>query len=118
MLMKKTREFDLLVYLTLIMAVTLSGCDPATETAGSVPKALFMIVDGIPADVIETVDTPHLDEIAAGGGYTRAYVGGTVGEDSETPTVSAPGYSSLITGTWSNAEDQVWMAHFASAEIW
>ena len=66
----------------------LPDCSLAVEKADPVPKAIFMIVDGIPADVIETVETPHLDEIAVGSGYTRAQVGGTVGTESETPTVS------------------------------
>lgn len=32
----------------------------------------------------------------------RAYVGGIQGSYTETPTVSAPGYMDLITGTWGN----------------
>ena len=39
-------------------------------------KVLFVIVDGISADVIEKLKTPNLDKIAAKGGYSRAYVGG------------------------------------------
>jgi predicted AlkP superfamily pyrophosphatase or phosphodiesterase len=66
------------------------------------PKAIFIIVDGIPADVIERADTPHMDKIADVGGYTRAYVGGVVSGRSQSPTVSAVGYNSLITGTWAN----------------
>ncbi len=65
-------------------------------------KAVFVIVDGIPADVIERVPTPTIDAIAAEGGYGRATVGGPIGEPGETPTISAPGYMSLITGTWAN----------------
>lgn len=65
-------------------------------------KAVFILLDGIPADVIERVSTPMLDDIAAAGGYTRASVGGERGGPSETPTVSAPGYMSLLTGTWAN----------------
>ena len=66
------------------------------------PKVVFVIVDGIPADVIERVATPHLDAIAKEGAYARAQMGGPVGGPGETPTVSAPGYMSLVTGTWAN----------------
>ena len=52
--------------------------------------------------MIEQVHTPYLDEIARVGGYTRAYVGGEKGAYSETPTISAVGYNSLLTGTWVN----------------
>lgn len=70
--------------------------------AGKRPKTLFVIVDGIPADVIERVDTPGIDAVVASGSYQRAYVGGEVGLPTQSPTVSAVGYMSLLTGTWSN----------------
>ncbi len=63
-------------------------------------KAVFIIVDGIPADVVEKVTTPHLDAISRRGRYLRAYVGGEKGACSESPTISAVGYNSLLTGTW------------------
>jgi predicted AlkP superfamily pyrophosphatase or phosphodiesterase len=52
--------------------------------------------------VIEQVPTPALDSIAAAGGYARAHVGGELGGATETPTISAPGYMSLLTSTWAN----------------
>jgi predicted AlkP superfamily pyrophosphatase or phosphodiesterase len=79
------------------------GCHrPFVVTRETPRKAVFIILDGIPADVIERVATPAIDAIAAVGGYTRAYVGGEVGTITETPTISAPGYISLLTGTWAN----------------
>lgn len=67
----------------------------------------MVLIDGVPADVIERVKTPHLDEIAKAGAYTRAYQGGTKGGFSETPTISAPGYMNMITGVWAHKHN-VW----------
>lgn len=85
-------------------AGSLNNTQPPTQHT---PKALFVIVDGIPADVVEKVNTPNLDAIAKVGGYTRAHVGGERGGYSETPTISAVGYNSLLTGTWVNKHN-VW----------
>lgn len=88
----------------LLFAVTLLASLAAQLSAQAPParKAVFILLDGIPADVVERVPTPALDAIAAAGGYARAHVGGERGGPSETRTVSAPGYMSLITGTWGN----------------
>ena len=70
-------------------------------------KAIFVIVDGIPADLIEKLPTPALDSIAGGKGYKRAHVGGDRGGYSQTPTISAVGYNTVLTGTWVNKHN-VW----------
>lgn len=78
-----------------------------TGTFAQKKKAVFVIVDGIAADVIESQPTPFLKKIAQAGGYTRAHVGGEKGGYSQTPTISAVGYNSLLTGTWVNKHN-VW----------
>ena len=89
-----------------VLMAQVTVADPGTSDDGvevnTVPKTLFVVVDGIPADVIERVSTPGIDAVAARGSYQRAYVGGEIGMPTESPTVSAVGYMSLLTGTWSN----------------
>ena len=70
-------------------------------------KVVFIILDGIPAQDLERVETPNLDQISSQGGYARAYTGGLKGGYSESPTISAVGYNSILTGTWAN-KHQVW----------
>lgn len=65
-------------------------------------KAVYIIVDGVPADQIERVQPPTIYEIASHGKYERAYTGGEIGRYSQTPTISAIGYTNLLTATWYN----------------
>ena len=85
----------------------LSSCQQNPSDKQKTPKAVFIIVDGISADVIEKLNPPALEEISNTGAYTRAYVGGEKGTYTETPTISAVGYNSLLTGTWVNKHN-VW----------
>jgi predicted AlkP superfamily pyrophosphatase or phosphodiesterase len=91
------------LFAVALVWLTLTAVNSTAQAeAAPMPKVVFVIVDGIPADVIERVPTPTIDAIARVGGYSRATMGGPVGEPGETPTISAPGYMSLVTGTWAN----------------
>jgi len=78
-----------------------------TKAQTKVKKALFIIADGIPADVLEKLSTPNLNLISKQGTYLRAHVGGDKDSYTQTPTISAVGYNSLLTGTWVNKHN-VW----------
>lgn len=89
-------------YRLMMMAlslVVLAGC--AKESPGA-RKAVYIILDGIPADVVERLYLPAMEEIASRGAYVRSYVGGGVGRYDQTPTISAVGYTDLLTATWVN----------------
>lgn len=65
-------------------------------------KAVFVIVDGISEDMLSKTATPFMDYIANKGGLIPAYIGGGKDTYTQTPTISAVGYNSLLTGTWVN----------------
>ncbi|MCW5912618.1 MAG: alkaline phosphatase family protein [Cyclobacteriaceae bacterium] len=90
---------------TLFFLITVLCVPPAAAQK----KAVFIILDGIPADVLENTPTPVLDEIAGTGktGYTRGYIGGEKDGYSQSPTISAVGYNHVLTGTWTNKHN-VW----------
>ncbi len=91
------------MFKTLFIYLSLGfTCFSFQSNAQDSKKIVFIILDGISYDVLINVDTPEIDAISKIGGFTKAYVGGERDGYSETPTISAVGYNSLLTGTWVN----------------
>lgn len=84
------------IFIFLILCLCATGLSAKTK------KAVFIIIDGVPADQIERLHTPAIFDIASKGAYARAYTGGDVGQYTQTPTISAIGYTNLLTATWYN----------------
>jgi predicted AlkP superfamily pyrophosphatase or phosphodiesterase len=61
--------------------------------SAATPHVLVIGIDGIRPDVLAGADTPHLDALVAHG---------VLADDAETdaPTLSGPGWSSMLTGVW------------------
>jgi hypothetical protein len=98
---KKTEMRQLALALVSILVLW------STVAVAQQKKLVFIILDGIPAQDLERVATPNLDQIIQKGGYARASSGGQKGGYSESPTISAVGYNSILTGTWAH-KHQVW----------
>ena len=103
---RSKRTLSLALTLVTIFAIELTANTTHAAPANS-PKTIFIIMDGIPTDVIESVPTPNLDDISSKGGFAPSFVGGEIDGPSQSPTVSAVGYQSLLTGTWANKHN-VW----------
>jgi hypothetical protein len=83
-----------------IIISLLSSIFGTIEAQLPIPKVVLVIADGIPADVMERLQPPAMQQLIKEGQYTRAFVGGKTGTYSQTPTISAPGYNDMLTGTW------------------
>ena len=66
---------------------------PACEAGLPAKKLLVIGLDGVRVDVLAAAHTPHLDSLNAEG---------TISHSAQTrpPTVSGPGWSSMLTGVW------------------
>ncbi|MEM7138359.1 MAG: alkaline phosphatase family protein, partial [Myxococcota bacterium] len=58
-------------------------------------------IDGLGSDALQAASTPNLDAlIASGTASMAAFAGGVPGTPTEQPTLSGPGWTSVLTGVW------------------
>ena len=85
-----------------------SGCiNRPADDSDKVRKAVYVIIDGVTAEMIQSLELPAIQEIASEGTFAKCYTGGTVGRYDQTPTISAIGYTNILTATWANKHN-VW----------
>ena len=82
-----------------LLGVFLVGCG---DIGPSKAKHVLLIgIDGIRVDTLQEAATPEIDGLVADGAVTYdAFAGGELGEVTEQPTFSGPGWSSILTGVW------------------
>lgn len=83
--------------------VTSPGQTLESECEGRSRHVLVVGIDGLRSDGLEAADTPNIDAIAADGTTTMyAYAGGEQGTETEQPTLSGPGWATVLTGVYAN----------------
>ena len=83
---------SILAALVLVVGRDVPG-EGQTPGPARAPKVLVIGIDGIRPDILAEVETPNLDRLAAEGLFSATAQTGR-------PTVSGPGWSSLLTGVW------------------
>ncbi|HSG06940.1 MAG TPA: alkaline phosphatase family protein [Longimicrobiales bacterium] len=82
--------------LALLTLTTTLSCGPGErqpDRPPSTPKVLLIGIDGVRPDVMAEVATPNIDALASVGSFTDHARTGL-------PSVSGPGWSSMLNGTW------------------
>ncbi len=85
---------------------------PGTANPFGGKRALIIGIDGLRADAlkqqVESGNAPAIASLVANGTVTwNAFAGGRLGELTQQPTISGPGWSSILTGVWTNRHNVV-----------
>ncbi|MDG9669321.1 hemopexin repeat-containing protein [Hahella sp. CR1] len=67
-----------------------------TSLAVADNKVLLIGIDGLQLEQVQRLNTPNFDRL----NITKAYTGGIQGASSEQPTISGPGWATILTGVW------------------
>jgi hypothetical protein len=96
----------------LILVLMTIGCLTTVSSASAQKKSIVIGLDGFGfgEQGFDATNTPRMDSLIDGtwaasyhGAYSdQAFAGGVFGAASQQPTVSGPGWTSLVTGVWAN----------------
>lgn len=66
-------------------------------------RVLIIGIDGLRPDAMIAANTPNIDSLIAQGVVTHnAFAGGVLGAATQQPTISGPGWGSILIGVWTN----------------
>ena len=77
--------------IVLLCGLIVNACDGPTLRK----KVLIIGIDGVRSDILARASTPNIDRLAAAGLYSG-------NAQTRMPTVSGPGWSSMLIGVWSD----------------
>lgn len=94
------------------LCVLTAHAGPGTANPYGGRRALVIGIDGLRADAlkqqVETGNAPSIAALVANGTVTwNAYAGGQLGNATQQPTISGPGWTSIATGMWTNRHNVV-----------
>jgi len=85
----------------LCFGVLLLVCACGDSGVAKTPHVLVVGIDGLRVDALQHASTPGIDSLIADGAVAYdAFSGGELGEVTQQPTFSGPGWSSILTGVW------------------
>ena len=94
-----------LLLFPLLLAFPPAGANAEGTLAGAFNnrRVLLVGIDGVRSDAMQAADTPNMDALSAVGAVSYdAFAGGIPGTATQQITSSGTGWSSILTGTWTN----------------
>jgi hypothetical protein len=91
------------VFLAAVLSLHSSLGQESLSGAFGNKRALIIGIDGVRGDSLAKAHTPNIDQLVAEG--TASFdgnAGGLVGTVTEQPTISGPGWSTILTGVYAN----------------
>lgn len=106
-------HFRAVTFLLSFLAMgQMANAGPGSSNPYGGKRVLVIGIDGCRPDAlrqqVDSGNAPNIAGLVANGTVTwNAYAGGTLGTSTQQPTISGPGWASILTGTWTNRHNVV-----------
>jgi predicted AlkP superfamily pyrophosphatase or phosphodiesterase len=91
----EARSYIVVPLLTALLTACATDAPEPESQKEPVKKVLLIGLDGIRTDILAQADTPNIDALVANGAFSDRAV-------TRPPTVSGPGWSSMLVGVWAD----------------